>query len=276
MKTMTHSCFLTVFFWQGCSAIHREFLQAQAAPPATLKCVGFKKTLKCDPSGPREPLKDKDCATVVTSEESGYCECGDYKKLNTTSVQFAAVACTHPPFRCDEMCLKLSEISGVSIEYKGATLDPAGAKAALAKTQKNPFDIGPLKQAVNPPPMPAAVVAYVKKASADLEKHNTATMKHAEAAQKAVDDLMKQNSRAWADVDIMKKNLMFPGGEPVWKTLGAAARKMTEAGQKIQATVKKVIPWDPLAGPSPFAPPTTPPPPPPPPTMYPMAGSLYR
>lgn len=225
------------------------FLHAADDPP-TLSCVGWKKTLECDPSGARDPTNDKDCTKTVSSEESGFCECGDFTKLNDT--QFAAVPCTHPPFTCDAMCLKLSVISGISIKYEGKTLTPDEANTTLAGVQFNPYDLDILKKAEKPPPLGDAVKEFVTKAAAKIAEHTADVSKKAEVAQKEVEELMKQNSRAWEDVHIMADNLRNPGGEPVWKKLATAGRQMVQAGGKIQDTVKNVLPWDALHGPAPF------------------------
>merc|ERR1719375_2011992 len=116
-------CFFVSVLWLGHGAtLRKKRAHLQDAP--TLKCVGWKQTLNCDPSGPRDEKNDKDCATTVSSELSGWCECGDFETLNyaQNSSQFGAVPCTHPPFTCDAMCLKFAVLSGMSIEYKGATL----------------------------------------------------------------------------------------------------------------------------------------------------------
>lgn len=243
---------LSLLFWICHGAIAREkrvFLHTAQEP--TLTCVGWKKTLNCDPSGPRDLSKDKDCTTTVTSEESGWCECGDFTKLNNTV--FGAVGCTHPPFTCDAMCLKFSVLSGISIEYQGATLTPDEANKTLGNFQDNPFDLNMVKKYEKPPPLKEAVKAFADKAADELAAHTADVGKKAVVAQKEVEEMMKQNSRAWEDVDIMANKLRHPGGEPVWKRLATAARQMQHAGQKIQDTVKNVLPWDALAGPPPFS-----------------------
>merc|ERR1719253_582415 len=62
-----------------------------------LKCVGWRTTLNCVPSGPRDPLQDKDCLTIVSSQESGFCECEGY-------VHTAAVPCGHQEVNCTREC----------------------------------------------------------------------------------------------------------------------------------------------------------------------------
>merc|ERR1719473_914019 len=143
--------FIFPLLWICRGAIAREkrvFLHAAQEP--TLSCVGWKKTLNCDPSGPRDPNNDKDCTETVSSEESGFCECGDFTKLNDT--QFAAVPCTHPPFTCDAMCLKWSVLTGRSIEYQGSTLTSADANSTLEGLQDNPFALDLQKKLEKPPP----------------------------------------------------------------------------------------------------------------------------
>lgn len=216
----------------------------------TLKCVGWKKTLNCDPSGPRDTVNDKDCSKTVSSEESGFCECGDFKVLNDT--QFAAVPCTHPPFTCDAMCLKLSVLSGISIDYKGSTMNSTEANTTLEALQKNPYALDILKQRERPPPIQDAMKAFAKTKAAEVETHTADVAKHSAVAQKEVEEMMKQNSRAWEDVHLIADEMRHPGGEPVWKNLATAARQMKSAGQKMQDTVKTVLPWDAAAGPPPF------------------------
>jgi len=219
-------------------------------PAPALKCVGFKKTLQCDPSGPRDITNDHDCAYTVSSEESGFCECGDFEKIPNNV--FAAVKCIHPPFTCDVMCLKFAVISGKSIEYQGATLTPEEANKTLAGEQENPYELGVAKKAEDPPPIGAAVKAFAKQKAEELEKLTKDVNTKAEKANAEVEEMMKQNSRAWEDLHNTAKALRFPGGEPVWKGLANAAKEMTKSGQKIQKVVKDVLPWDALAGPPPF------------------------
>jgi hypothetical protein len=38
-------------------------------------CIGWRQTQKCSATGPRDPLKDKNCTALVGIGESGYCEC---------------------------------------------------------------------------------------------------------------------------------------------------------------------------------------------------------
>lgn len=71
-------------------------------PPGGLKCVAWRKTLDCDPSGPRDPKNDKSCTAIVPEGESGYCECENY-------VQTAAAPCHHRVISCRTECGKAGQ-----------------------------------------------------------------------------------------------------------------------------------------------------------------------
>lgn len=66
-------------------------------PPNGLKCVAWRKTLNCDPSGPRDFHGDKNCSAIVPQGESGFCECEGY-------VQTAAAPCNHRMINCAKEC----------------------------------------------------------------------------------------------------------------------------------------------------------------------------
>merc|ERR1719482_1687958 len=88
----------------GISLVPSSAASAQPWNAGTgLKCVSWRKTLTCTPSGPRDPLRDKDCLTVIPSEESGYCECEGY-------VHTAAVPCGHDPVNCTQECGVLQKL----------------------------------------------------------------------------------------------------------------------------------------------------------------------
>merc|ERR1719421_397410 len=85
------------------------------APGGGLACVKWRKTLNCEPSGPRDPLSDKDCSVTIPGTESGFCECEGY-------VHTAAVPCNHRPVQCEMECHKVvklvREVFGANYTHK--------------------------------------------------------------------------------------------------------------------------------------------------------------
>jgi len=108
----------------------------------TGECTAWRRTLNCNPSGPRDPTKDKVCTDVVSSDESGFCECGGF-------AQFATVDCNHRPFTCETMCLKYAVITGkpamvrTNSQNLGAkvAMDPLQAQQYLAQTMYGQQDM---------------------------------------------------------------------------------------------------------------------------------------
>merc|ERR1719161_1096184 len=82
---------------------HESFAQDGSTPGGGLACMRWRKTLNCAPSGPRDPLGDKDCSVTITGTESGFCECEGY-------VHVAAVPCGHRPINCDMECEKVIKL----------------------------------------------------------------------------------------------------------------------------------------------------------------------
>lgn len=62
----------------------------------TEHCIAWRQTMRCDPEGEREPLKDVNCVTVVEGGRSGYCECADGRRVLRT--------CDHRGILCDRAC----------------------------------------------------------------------------------------------------------------------------------------------------------------------------
>jgi len=63
------------------------------------KCVSWRQTAGCSPSGRRESGMDQGCATVIENGWSGYCECEG-------GVRTAEHSCTHDPFLCEAKCVE--------------------------------------------------------------------------------------------------------------------------------------------------------------------------
>lgn len=70
-------------------------------PEKGLGCMAWRKTLNCDPSGPRDLKGDKNCSDIIPAEESGFCECEGY-------VQTAAATCAHRLISCKTECSKVA------------------------------------------------------------------------------------------------------------------------------------------------------------------------
>lgn len=81
-----------------------------------LQCWGWRKTLNCDPSGPRDIRGDRNCSAIIPVGESGFCECEGY-------VQTAAAPCEHRLINCGNECAKIDR------RYRslyGDSYDPPG------------------------------------------------------------------------------------------------------------------------------------------------------
>ena len=61
------------------------------------RCVSWRQTSGCQPTGKRQPHEDQSCTTKIKSGSSGYCECD-------AGVRAAESACEHPPFTCADKC----------------------------------------------------------------------------------------------------------------------------------------------------------------------------
>ncbi|RLN91059.1 hypothetical protein BBJ28_00027250, partial [Nothophytophthora sp. Chile5] len=58
-------------------ALSVEILPRDNTKKRSLRCVGWRATTDCSPSGPRDPSHDKSCMEAVPAAESGYCEVQD-------------------------------------------------------------------------------------------------------------------------------------------------------------------------------------------------------
>jgi tetratricopeptide (TPR) repeat protein len=82
--------------WQACRKSCNK-----CEDPATAahkdRCVSWRQTSGCQPTGKRQPHEDQSCTTKIKSGWSGYCECD-------AGVRAAESACEHPPFTCADKC----------------------------------------------------------------------------------------------------------------------------------------------------------------------------
>lgn len=106
---------------------------------AGLRCVGWRTTLTCSPSGPRDPMQDKDCFTIIAAQESGFCECEGY-------VHTAAVPCGHTPVNCTQECNVLQKLhretfgaGGAGGSGRGGNDDEDGAAFRRDGDDKDPY-----------------------------------------------------------------------------------------------------------------------------------------
>jgi len=60
-------------------------------------CLGWRQTKDCDPNGIRFPTGDMKCKKRVANGKSGYCECGNGRKV-------MRVTCEHSAFLCSNAC----------------------------------------------------------------------------------------------------------------------------------------------------------------------------
>jgi len=195
-------------------------------------CTAWRRTLQCNPSGPRDPTQDKGCQQVVTADESGFCECGDF-------VQFATVDCEHRPFTCEVMCLKFAVISGKQAVYRNQNLSPIQAKTLLDQVMwKNQTDLEAMKM------MMTDVTGFMDRAL----QYTNETALTAQASMKKFLEMMKEARVKDGDAAAaeMAKYRQMIADKP-WMGIYANGQKMIDAGRGIQGKVLEVLPFDPLS-----------------------------
>jgi len=194
-------------------------------------CTAFRRTLQCNPSGTRDPLKDKGCQEIINADEEGFCECGDY-------AQFAAVDCNHRPFTCEVMCLKLAVVTKKQAVFRNQQLTPDQARYVLeAVMWANQTDLEALRG------MEKELRDYMDRAI----KYTTETSDKAKASMKKFLDMMKaardidaENARK--ELEKFRKDAMNP-----WLNIWKNGQKQIDAGKAIQAKVKEILPFDPVS-----------------------------
>lgn len=196
-------------------------------------CVAFRRTLKCNPSGIRDMKNDKGCQQVVNSDESGFCECGNY-------AQFAAVDCDHRPFTCEIMCLKFAMSTPNKEAYyrdrklNASELETLGNNMMWA----NQTDLQAMRIMIE------EIQDFMTKSIA----YTNETSSHATASMQKFMDMMKDARKS--DAESAAKALAdyhaTLDAKP-WLKIWQNGEKLQETGKAIQAKVREVLPFDPVA-----------------------------
>lgn len=79
------------------------------------KCVKWRQTGGCTPTGNREPDGDRKCSQEIQPGASGYCECGASGKRRKARLS----TCDHRPFTCKDACQQLERYQCVSWRQTG-------------------------------------------------------------------------------------------------------------------------------------------------------------
>lgn len=202
------------------------------AKRGTGSCTAFRRTLKCDPSGIRDPKQDKGCAVVVKAGESGFCECGDY-------AQYAAVDCEHRPFTCEVMCLKFAVVTGKPAVFRNMPMTPEQAKGLLSTMMwANQTDLEAMRM----------MNQEVQDFTARALKYNTESADKARSSMEKFMAMMKvaregDAAKAAAELAAYRNAVK---NKP-WLSIYNNGGEMIKAGRAIQAKVLDVLPFDPAS-----------------------------
>jgi len=210
----------------------KKFISENIADPkrGTGGCTAWRSTLKCNPSGIRDPLNDKTCEQVIGVDQSGFCECGGY-------AQFAAVDCNHRPFTCETMCLKFALLSHKQAYYKGQPLTPQQADSTMKYLMwANQTDLESMRIMTN------EMISYMNRAM----QYTTESGRVAKESLHKFQDMMKNirtndANKAAAEMDRYRQEL----AEGPWLGMRKAGQDMVNAGRGIQATVIATLPFPP-------------------------------
>lgn len=107
----------------GVSNTNNEPLDIYGGNRRKGNCVAWRRTLNCNPTGPRAPLEDRNCSDLIPPTESGFCECANNQLT-------AAATCSHSTFTCDNECGK------VGFQYRdvyGEAYQPPTAQDMIAQ-----------------------------------------------------------------------------------------------------------------------------------------------
>lgn len=197
----------------------------------TGSCTAFRRTLQCNPSGVRDPTQDKGCSQVVNSDESGFCECGDY-------AQFAAVDCKHRPFTCEIMCLKFALLTGKPAIYKNQALGPQELKMMTDQLMwANQTDLTAMRA------MQEDIYHFMTRAM----EYTNATADVAKASMEKFLKMMKEARTEDAAVAAKELAEYHKSVEDKpWLKIWENGQELEKTGQAIQDKVREVLPFDPV------------------------------
>lgn len=114
----------------GCG--HRPFsCEVECKQLRRYVCIGWRQTSGCSPDGDREAQHDQTCKQVIQPDASGYCECGDGRKIRKPGCQHGEVM---DAFTCEDQCLAepdLYEELGVDSSAPDKAIKQAFRKLSL-------------------------------------------------------------------------------------------------------------------------------------------------
>jgi hypothetical protein len=195
-------------------------------------CVAFRRTLKCNPSGIRDPKSDKGCQQVVNADESGFCECGNY-------AQFAAVDCNHRPFTCEIMCLKFAKVTKKPAVFRNNPLTPADLDFMIQHQMwANQTDLAAMR----------SMVKDIQEFMARAMMYTNETSSKAVQSMHKFMDMMKDSRKDDAEraAKLLADYHATLDDKP-WLNIWKNGDKLINIGQAIQGKVREAIPFDPVA-----------------------------
>lgn len=192
-------------------------------------CTAWRRTLGCNPSGPRDVKKDKKCNEVITSDESGFCECGDF-------AQFATVDCNHRPFTCEVMCLKFAVVTNKHAFFRGKELTHQDAESLLKSVM-----YGGQQD-----------LEAMKTMGKDVQIHMDRSLETAKRSAKVAKDSMekffgsmkKDRAKDVASAQAAMQSYKDLVNQHPFKVMDETGAELIKIGKELQATVNEVLPID--------------------------------
>jgi len=156
-----------------------------------LKCVKWRRTLTCSPSGPRDPMNDKDCEIIIDPQESGYCECEGY-------VHTAAVPCGHAKVNCTAECGVLQLL------HREKFMDGSGGSDTKNEDRDDTGSADAISNIANGKDPYAKALRYGDQAMSDVNR----AVKHSHTMLHAAKQMMSKmmSLKPWADMTKMGKD----------------------------------------------------------------------